>query len=51
MLRAAQLAADGSRQVLLVVPWVAAEQQPLLYPPGVTFSSHQEQADYILEGA
>jgi hypothetical protein len=50
MLRAAQLAADASRSVLLLVPWVGAEQQPLIYPAGLTFSSHQEQAEYILTG-
>jgi hypothetical protein len=50
MLRAAQLSADASRTVLLLVPWVSAEQQPLIYPAGLTFSSHQEQADYILQG-
>jgi hypothetical protein len=50
MLRAAQLAADESRTVLLMVPWVSAEQQPLIYPAGLTFNSHQEQAEYILQG-
>lgn len=51
MLRAAQLSAEPSRSVLLMVPWVSAEQQPLIYPEGLTFSSHAEQAEYILQGA
>jgi hypothetical protein len=51
MLRAAQLAADdATRNVVLVVPWVSEEQQPLIYPAGSTFSSHAEQAEYILQG-
>eukprot|EP00882_Tetradesmus_deserticola_P026687 GHRQ01029466.1.p2 GENE.GHRQ01029466.1~~GHRQ01029466.1.p2 ORF type:complete len:128 (+),score=28.87 GHRQ01029466.1:131-514(+) len=50
MLRAAQLAADASHTVVLVVPWVGAEQQALIYPAGLTFDSHQQQADYILQG-
>ncbi|WIA36591.1 hypothetical protein OEZ86_007880 [Tetradesmus obliquus] len=51
MLRAAQLSAEPSRSVLLMVPWVSAEQQPLIYPEGLTFSSHAEQAEYILQEA
>lgn len=50
MLRAAHLAADPKRKVLLVVPWVELDQQVLIYPKGVTFETKQQQADYILNG-
>jgi hypothetical protein len=36
--------------VLLVVPWVEPEQQPLIFPPGVVFQTRQEHAEYILKG-
>eukprot|EP00775_Hariotina_reticulata_P003919 gene3919-4173_t len=52
MLRAAHLAADHHQHtVVLVVPWVTPEQQPLIYPAGLTFSSHEQQAEYILKEA
>jgi len=52
MLRAAHLASgDSSRKVLLVVPWVEVEQQPLIYPHGMTFDTREQQAEYILKGA
>jgi hypothetical protein len=51
MLRAAHLAADHHQHaVVLVVPWVTPEQQSLLYPAGLSFSSHEQQAEYILKG-
>lgn len=51
MLRAAHLAAgDATRTVLLVVPWVEPEQQALIYPPGLTFETREQQAEYILKG-
>eukprot|EP00879_Flechtneria_rotunda_P025238 GHRR01026809.1.p1 GENE.GHRR01026809.1~~GHRR01026809.1.p1 ORF type:complete len:472 (+),score=154.55 GHRR01026809.1:87-1502(+) len=52
MLRAAHLAAgDLTRKVILVVPFVPLDQQPLIYPEGVTFATHEEQAEYILQEA
>lgn len=50
MLRVAHLAADPQRRVALVVPWVVPEQQPLIYPAGVTFTCKEEQAEFILQG-
>lgn len=50
MLRAAHLAAEQQRKVMLVVPWLAPEEQARIHPAGLTFSSQQEQAEYILEG-
>lgn len=51
MLRAAHLAADPTRKVLLVVPWVEPEQQALIFPPGVTFETREQQAEFILKEA
>jgi hypothetical protein len=51
MLRAAHLAArDRTHKVLLVVPWLAPDEQPALYPPGVVFATRDAQAAYIKEG-
>lgn len=36
--------------MLLVVPWVEPEQQALIFPPGVTFQTREQQAEYILKG-
>eukprot|EP00878_Enallax_costatus_P018725 GHUV01019729.1.p1 GENE.GHUV01019729.1~~GHUV01019729.1.p1 ORF type:complete len:327 (+),score=66.40 GHUV01019729.1:368-1348(+) len=51
MLRAAHLSSDPHRKVMLVVPWIAPEDQGQIYPTGVTFNTQQEQADYILNEA
>lgn len=50
MLRAAHLAADPQRKVMLVVPWLTAEEQARIYPAGLTFSTQEEHAEYILNG-
>ena len=48
LLRAAGLAAKGYA-VDLVIPWLEPEQQPLLFPPGVTFSYPAEQEEWVWE--
>lgn len=50
MLRAAYLAKDSHRKVILVVPWLPPEEQPKVFPKGVTFATKEEHAKYILEG-
>jgi hypothetical protein len=51
MLRAAHLSAgDPTRTVMLVVPWLDVEQQQLIFPPGLTFDTREQQAEYILKG-
>lgn len=51
MLRAAQLAADPSRLVALVVPWLPPEEQPQIFPRGMVFDSPEAQAAYVRDEA
>jgi len=46
LMRAAYLATRGI-PTTLVLPWLQPEQQPLLFPPGVTFATEEEQGDYV----
>ena len=46
LLRAAHLAARGYT-VNLVLPWLSCEQQPTLFPPGITFETAGEQEEWI----
>lgn len=47
LFRAAYLAKDGERKIILVIPWLSLKDQKLVYPNGTTFSSPSEQESYI----
>ena len=46
LLRAAHLATKGF-PVCLVLPWLSLEQQPILFPAGLTFSASHEQEAWL----
>jgi len=46
LLRAAYLARDGTRQVTLLLPWLAPSDQAAVHP-GKTFKSPDEQGDFV----
>jgi digalactosyldiacylglycerol synthase len=48
LLRAAHLS-DKGFPVCLVMPWLLPEQQPKLFPAGLTFDTPAEQAEWIQE--
>jgi len=49
LLRAAYLAVDPSRQVTLVIPWLARSDQELLFPHNKTFDLPGEQEAFVRE--
>jgi digalactosyldiacylglycerol synthase len=48
LLRAAYLARDGTRNVTLLLPWLAPSDQKSVHP-GKTFASPAEQTEYVRE--
>lgn len=47
LFRAAYLAKSEKQNVTLLVPWLCKSDQELVYPNSLTFSSPEEQEDYI----
>ncbi|XVE75864.1 hypothetical protein DITRI_Ditri12bG0125800 [Diplodiscus trichospermus] len=47
LFRAAYLAKSAKQKVTLVVPWLCRSDQELVYPSNLTFSSPEEQENYI----
>ena len=48
LLRAAYLAKDRPKgRITLMVPWLPREEQDIAYPPGVRFSSPDEQRAFV----
>ncbi|BAF14681.2 Os04g0416900 [Oryza sativa Japonica Group] len=47
LFRAAYLARSTKQKVTLVVPWLCKSDQELVYPNNITFSSPEEQENYI----
>ncbi|KAJ4726994.1 Digalactosyldiacylglycerol synthase chloroplastic-like [Melia azedarach] len=47
LFRAAYLAKDGKRRVTLVIPWLSLNDQILVYPTNITFTSPKEQETYV----
>eukprot|EP00798_Chlamydomonas_sp_ICE-L_P023527 gene23527-9050_t len=45
LLRAAYLAADGSRKVTLVIPWISKTDQACVFPPNIELDTPQQQED------
>ncbi|KAE8690569.1 Digalactosyldiacylglycerol synthase 1 [Hibiscus syriacus] len=47
LFRAAYLAKSAKQKVTLLVPWLCRSDQELVYPSSLTFSSPEEQENYI----
>ncbi|XWS56069.1 hypothetical protein CRYUN_Cryun09bG0055200 [Craigia yunnanensis] len=47
LFRAAYLAKSAKQKVTLLVPWLCRSDQELVYPSNLTFSSPEEQENYI----
>ncbi|XVE96291.1 hypothetical protein REPUB_Repub02eG0208500 [Reevesia pubescens] len=47
LFRAAYLAKSAKQKVTLLVPWLCRSDQELIYPNNLTFSSPEEQENYI----
>ncbi|KAI3441815.1 Glycos_transf_1 domain-containing protein [Psidium guajava] len=47
LFRAAYLSKDGERNITLVIPWLSSNDQGLVYPCNIMFSSPSEQEMYV----
>ncbi|XP_039132608.1 digalactosyldiacylglycerol synthase 2, chloroplastic-like [Dioscorea cayenensis subsp. rotundata] len=47
LFRAAYLAKDGARDVVLVIPWLSEKDQELVYPNKIVFTSPSQQENFV----
>lgn len=47
LLRAAYLARDGTREVTLMIPWLAKADQRIVFPNNITFDQPEQQEAFV----